>query len=90
MELLGGGIWTAVLGDWDRSSSSGTEQSMVVERIVIHPNFTDYKNDIALLQLPRPAPSSLIPVCLPPTNLDDLVGMRFVCSWVDDYYKLAF
>ena len=82
---------------------------MVVEHIVIHPNFTDYKDDLgtwiqfcqkytrlckcafiiiiiiiiviiivaALLKLPRPAPSSLAPLCLPPPSTDDLLGLRF-------------
>ena len=81
---------------------------MVVEHIVIHPNFTDYKDDLgtwiqfcqkytrlckcaiiiniiiiiiiivaALLKLPRPAPSSLVPLCLPPPSTDDLLGLRF-------------
>ena len=62
VEALGGGIWTAVVGDWDRlktdfkirhlktltvrSEKTGDERSMVVDRIVIHPNFTDYKDDL--------------------------------------------
>ena len=31
----------------------------------------------ALLKLPRPAPSSLAPLCLPPPSTDDLLGLRF-------------
>lgn len=80
VEALGGGIWTAVVGDWDRSEKTGEEQSMVVEHIVIHPNFTDYKDDLALLKLPRPAPSSLAPLCLPPPTTDDLLGLRCVAT----------
>ena len=45
VRALGGGIWTAVLGDWDRSREGG-EQAMLVHRIVVHPNFTDYQDDI--------------------------------------------
>ena len=29
-----------------RSKTSGDERSMVVEHMVIHPNFTDYKDDL--------------------------------------------
>ena len=32
-----------------RSKKTGDERSMVVERIVIHPNFTDYKDDLGKL-----------------------------------------
>ena len=65
VEALGGGIWTAVVGDWDRynlhltpynlhltpytrSVNSGEERSMVVARVVVHPNFTEYRDDIGL------------------------------------------
>jgi hypothetical protein len=78
VEALGGGIWTAVLGDWDRAVASGAERSMVVTRMVVHPNFTEYRDDIALLELPRPAPASLAPVCLPPPGTDSLLGLRWV------------
>ena len=45
VRALGGGIWRAVLGDWDRSREGG-EQAMLVHRIIVHPNFTDYQDDI--------------------------------------------
>ena len=89
-----------------RSKTSGDERSMVVEHMVIHPNFTDYKDDLgnilqtaysgsyshpkklnqplpALLKLPRPAPSSLAPLCLPPTTTDDLLGLRYFLELID-------
>ena len=89
-----------------RSKTSGDERSMVVEQMVIHPNFTDYKDDLgnilqtwghiciqinktmnhplpALLKLPRPAPSSLAPLCLPPPTTDDLLGLRYFLELID-------
>ena len=80
---LGGGIWTVVLGDWDREVEEGGEVEMVVDRIVLHPNFTDYQHDLALLRLPSPLPH-LPPVCLPPQDLpglsDHYLGLRCVAT----------
>jgi len=46
INALGGGIWTVVLGEYDRDHVNGEEVEMVVDTIVVHPNFTDYQNDI--------------------------------------------
>merc|ERR1712126_466721 len=62
---LGSSVWTAVLGDWDRSWSEGEEQAMEVDRVVVHPNFTHYQADLALLHLPRAAHPSHLCVSLP-------------------------
>ena len=35
-----------MLGDWDRDNLDGEEVDMVVDRVEVHPNFTDYQNDI--------------------------------------------
>ena len=43
---LGGGIWTVVLGDWDREVSEGGEVEMVVDTVLVHPNFTQYQDDV--------------------------------------------
>ena len=79
---LGGGIWTVVLGDWDRDVEEGGEIEMVVDTIVVHPNFTDYQHDLAMLRLPRPL--LITPVCLPPQDLpglaDDYLGLRCVAT----------
>lgn len=48
INALGGGIWTVVLGDYDRDHVEGEEVEMVVDTIEIHPNFTDYQNDIGI------------------------------------------
>ena len=37
----------------------------------------------ALLKLPRPAPSSLAPLCLPPPTTDDLLGLRYFLGLID-------
>ena len=95
-----------------RSKTSGDERSMVVEHMVIHPNFTDYKDDLgnilqtaysgsylhptkqihepALLKLPRPAPSSLAPLCLPPPTTDDLLGLRYLSEPNDFFLSFDF
>jgi len=82
VNALGGGIWTVVLGDWDRDNLDGEEVDMVVDRVEVHPNFTDYQNDIALLKLPRSLPG-LTPICLPQPHEqeeDDFVGLRCIAT----------
>jgi len=77
VEVLGGAIWNVVLGDYDRSKLTGDEISMVIEDIVIHPNFTDYQNDIAMLRLPRPV-KRIVPICIPDT--DKIIGLNCVAT----------
>ena len=50
INALGGGIWTVVLGDYDRDHVNGEEVEMVVDYLEIHPNFTDYQNDIGIIE----------------------------------------
>lgn len=64
VNVLGGGIWNVVLGDYDRGTETGSERSMVINDIVVHPNFTEYQNDIALLRLPESV-EDLTPICIP-------------------------
>ena len=49
--------WTVVLGEHDRSINEGTEQSIAVSNIHIHPSYvnTTFANDIALFRLATPA-----------------------------------
>ena len=80
MASLGGGLWTVVLGDWDRDNREGVEVEMLVDSIIVHPNFTEYQNDIALLKLPQPL-AHMTPVCLPPDDqlhhqADSYIGLR--------------
>ena len=35
-----------MLGDYDRDDVNGEEVEMVVDTVEVHPNFTDYQNDI--------------------------------------------
>ena len=60
------------LGDHDRSSTDGNEQRIRVKRTINHPNYNDrtINNDIALLELERPATFNrrVKPVCLPQPN----------------------
>jgi len=78
ISALGGGIWTVILGDWDRDNSEGPELEMIVEKIVVHPNFTDYQNDIALLRLPSNI-KTIEPICLPQQE-EPSVGLRCITT----------
>jgi len=84
LSALGGGLWTVILGDWDRSYDNEKELKLVVEDIVVHPNFTDYDNDVALLKLPRNYQNQFTPVCLPPddrfSDEDSYTGLRCVAT----------
>jgi len=82
VSALGGGLWTVVLGDWDRGTEEGSEIEMYVEEVVVHPEFHHYQHDLALLRLPRPLPH-LTPLCLPPEETlghDTFIGMRCVAT----------
>jgi len=46
ISALGGGIWRVVLGDWDRAGQQGGEVEMVVDTVLVHPNFTQYQDDV--------------------------------------------
>jgi len=60
INALGGGIWTVVLGEYDRDHVNGEEVEMVVDNIRVHPNFTDYQNDIGNLDKDIPYRPSLL------------------------------
>ena len=70
--------YKVVLGDHNRNVTEGTEQEISVRRWIIHPrwNASNGNNDIALLQLTRPAMLNdrVRPVCLPPAFVDVPVG----------------
>jgi hypothetical protein len=48
---------TVVLGDHQRSVSEGTEQTLAVSRVIVHPSYnaSTLHNDLALLELASPA-----------------------------------
>uniref|UniRef100_A0A1B0F070 Uncharacterized protein n=1 Tax=Phlebotomus papatasi TaxID=29031 RepID=A0A1B0F070_PHLPP len=62
-------LWTAVLGEHDRSYESGWEQRIPIDKIVMHNNYQNYQHDLVLMRLSRPAdihhPSFVRPICLP-------------------------
>ncbi|XP_059610089.1 transmembrane protease serine 9 [Phlebotomus argentipes] len=62
-------LWTAILGDHDRSWESGQEQRIPIDKIVMHDNYQNYQHDLVLMRLSRPAdthyPSFVRPICLP-------------------------
>ncbi|XP_023335975.1 ovochymase-2 [Eurytemora carolleeae] len=64
VDVLGGGIWNVVLGEYDRKKIEGKEIRMVIDDIIIHPNFTEYQHDLAMLRLPFSV-KTLNPICLP-------------------------
>ena len=56
-------------------------------QVVVHPNFTNYQHDLALLRLPRPLTRpALRPLCLPPDTEgegeeeDSFLGLRCVAT----------
>jgi len=61
---LGTEVWTAVLGSGHRSFQNLV--SLPIIKIVVHPKFANYDNDIALLKIPwDPQLQHYAPVCLP-------------------------
>ena len=39
-------MWTAVLGEHDRNVEEGSEQRLMVEKVILHERFKEYHNDI--------------------------------------------
>ncbi|XP_073238534.1 chymotrypsinogen B-like isoform X2 [Porites lutea] len=67
---LSGSYYTIRLGDHDRYSNEGTEEDIPGKRVIRHPGYNNpspINNDIALIQLARPAKLSarVGTVCLP-------------------------
>ncbi|XP_062536109.1 uncharacterized protein LOC134205150 isoform X2 [Armigeres subalbatus] len=62
-------LWTVVLGEYDRSHESGYEQRIPVDRIVLHDKYHNFKHDLVLMKLNKPAnitPNSRVKkICLP-------------------------
>ncbi|XP_044007648.1 transmembrane protease serine 9-like isoform X1 [Aphidius gifuensis] len=65
-----GALWTAVIGEQQLDSNVRDSIRIPVERIVIHEQFNNYINDIALMKLSRPTPLSKVirTICLPDVN----------------------
>ena len=64
------------LGDHTTNANEGFEQEIQVKRIVVHPQYYDITNDIALLELSRPAMYNKFvqPVCLPGKHEKPAIG----------------
>ncbi|XP_058118574.1 uncharacterized protein LOC131288435 [Anopheles ziemanni] len=62
-------LWTVVLGEYDRRTESGFEQRIPVDKIILHEKYHNFKHDLVLLKLSRPAntaPNSRVrKICLP-------------------------
>ncbi|XP_053679996.1 uncharacterized protein LOC128730929 [Anopheles nili] len=62
-------LWTVVLGEYDRRSESGFEQRIPVDKIILHEKYHNFKHDLVLLKLAKPAntsPNSRVrKICLP-------------------------
>jgi len=67
-----GPFWTVVAGEHDRTFEEGTEQRLMVEKVIIHERFRQYHHDIALLKLMEPVDLNLSnyisSICLPPED----------------------
>lgn len=81
--------YKVVLGDFNRNIPEGTEQQITVRRWIIHPGWGySGNNDIALLQLSRPAmlDGRVRTVCLPPAFVDVPPGKRCYITG-KNYYR---
>ncbi|XP_053688126.1 uncharacterized protein LOC128737499 [Sabethes cyaneus] len=62
-------LWTVVLGEYDRGHESGYEQRIPVDKIILHEKYHNFKHDLVLLKLNRPAnmasDSRVKKICLP-------------------------
>lgn len=72
-------------GDVQRDTTSGNEQTIQVEEIIIHPKYhepTEYNNDIALVKLSQPArlDQYVQTACLPEENEEVPVGTKCFIS----------
>ena len=67
-----------LLGDHDRRTTDGNEQTIAVKRTINHPNYDSrvINNDISLLELAQPATINdrVKPVCLPQANQSPAPG----------------
>jgi len=67
-----GPLWTVVAGEHDRTLEEGTEQRIMVEKVIIHERFRQYHHDIALMKLMEPVifnqSNYIRSVCLPPED----------------------
>ncbi|XP_015364540.1 PREDICTED: plasma kallikrein-like [Diuraphis noxia] len=78
---------TVHLGDYDLTAANETEhQARKVSRVLFHSHFHPFllANDIALLQLDRPATATdtVRPVCMPSTDGESYVGQKgTVVGW---------
>ncbi|TDG52405.1 hypothetical protein AWZ03_001235 [Drosophila navojoa] len=62
-------LWTVVLGEHDRNVESGNEQRIPVEKIVLHHHYHNFRHDVVLMKLSKPADLSrtsyIRRICLP-------------------------
>ncbi|EDW83421.1 uncharacterized protein Dwil_GK22326 [Drosophila willistoni] len=62
-------LWTVVLGEHDRDVESGHEQRIPVEKIVMHHRYHNFRHDVVLMKLTKPADinrsSNVRRICLP-------------------------
>lgn len=42
-------MWTAVIGEHNRSSEEGHEQRLMVEKVILHEKYREYHNDVGKL-----------------------------------------
>lgn len=72
-------------GEWDRSVASELykHETIGVQEIIVHPNFTLWQNNIALLVLKKPfeAQPHVYPVCLPNPDINIDFSNCFTMGW---------
>ncbi|EDV94327.1 GH20242 [Drosophila grimshawi] len=62
-------LWTVVLGEHDRNVETGNEQRISVDKIVLHHHYHNFRHDVVLMKLSKPADlsrtSHIRRICLP-------------------------
>ncbi|XP_076062450.1 uncharacterized protein LOC143037782 [Oratosquilla oratoria] len=78
-------LWTAMVGEWDRSVKEEDQEQEVLlklEKVLLHERFSEHKNDIALLKLKNsPSVKNLTSICLPDSiELRTFSFLKMKCS----------
>ncbi|XP_067131361.1 trypsin-1-like [Centruroides vittatus] len=81
--LLDPAYWTVRLGEQNLNAPDSDEKSYSVERVVPHPGFNNYNNDIGMMKLKTPVVlnNHVMPVCLPSADADFVGEFCTTSGW---------
>ena len=92
--ISSGTTYTILLGAHNRYQPQGHEQKIRGKRVIVHPNYDELRlnNDIALIQLERPATLNqhVSTVCLPDRNYQVPLGSKSKCYITGKYMNNIF